>query len=256
MEGEIVGSNCVINWGSVGLFGPLTVRPDLWDRGIAKRLLEPTIERFAAWRTEHLGLFTFPHSPKHLGLYQKFGYWPRALVAVMAKPVTRGQSTVRWSRLSEIPESERSGCVQACREVTDSVYDGLNVEREIKAVASQTIGDTVLLSDDARLAGFGVCHFGPGSEAETKDVCFVKFGAVRGGAGAAERFERLLDACEALAVAQGHARLVACVNTGRHEAYRRMLARGFRTEFTGVAMHRFNAPGYDRPDVFVVDDWR
>ena len=146
--------------------------------------------------------------------------------------------------------------MQECREVTDSVYAGLNVEREIQAVAMQAIGDTIVLRDDAELAGFGVCHYGPGSEAETKDDCFVKFGAVREGDGAAGRFERLLDACEALAMAQGLSRLVACVNTGRHEAYRRMLARGFRTDFTGVAMHRFNAPGYDRPDVFIADDWR
>ena len=25
------------------------------------------------------------HSPKHLGLYQKFGFWPRFLTAIMAK---------------------------------------------------------------------------------------------------------------------------------------------------------------------------
>src|SRR6266545_1346692 len=47
--GRLVGSNFVTNWGSVGLFGPLTVHPELWDRGIAKRLLEPTMELFAAW---------------------------------------------------------------------------------------------------------------------------------------------------------------------------------------------------------------
>src|SRR5262249_28834310 len=35
---EIVGSNFASNWGSVGFFGPLTIRPDLWDRGVGKRL--------------------------------------------------------------------------------------------------------------------------------------------------------------------------------------------------------------------------
>jgi hypothetical protein len=79
---------------------------------------------------------------------------------------------------------------------------------------------------------------------------------VRAGNGADERFERLLDAAEGFAAAQGLTSLVACVNTGRCQAYRRMLARGFRTSFTGVGMHRFNAPGYNRPDVFLVDDWR
>ncbi|MGH7347142.1 MAG: GNAT family N-acetyltransferase, partial [Candidatus Rokuibacteriota bacterium] len=245
LGGELVGSNCLIHWGKVGLFGPLTVRPDLWDRGVAKRLLEATMERFESGRSEHLGLFTFPNSPKHLGLYQKFGYWPRSLIAVMTKPLARHLPPTRWSRLSTLAPDEHAGAVRACRAVTDSVYDGLDVEREITAVASQAIGDTVLVQDGAALAGFGVCHYGPGSEAETNDVCFVKFGAVRGGGGSGERFERLLDSCEALAIDQGHAQLVACVNTGRHEAYRRMLARGFRVDFTGIAMHRHHAPGYD-----------
>lgn len=51
-------------------------------------------------------------------------------------------------------------------------------------------------------------------------------------------------------------RLFAGVNTSRQEAYYRMIARGFRTEITGVAMHKPNQPGYSRPDVFVLDDWR
>ena len=45
-DGEIVGSNFAARWGSVGFFGPLTVRPDLWDRRIAQRLMDPIIECF------------------------------------------------------------------------------------------------------------------------------------------------------------------------------------------------------------------
>ena len=32
-DGALVGSNFAASWGSFGLFGPLTVRPDLWNRG-------------------------------------------------------------------------------------------------------------------------------------------------------------------------------------------------------------------------------
>jgi GNAT superfamily N-acetyltransferase len=81
---------CLItSWGSVGFFGPLSVRPELWDQGVASRLMEATVALFDRWGTAHAGLFTFAHSAKHLGLYRKFGFWPRFLTPVMAKPVTR-----------------------------------------------------------------------------------------------------------------------------------------------------------------------
>ena len=35
LDGEVVGSNFATKWGSFGFFGPVTVRVDLWDRGIA-----------------------------------------------------------------------------------------------------------------------------------------------------------------------------------------------------------------------------
>jgi hypothetical protein len=50
--------------------------------------------------------------------------------------------------------------------------------------------------------------------------------------------------------------LIAGVNTSRDSAYRQMLAHGFRIEIIGVAMHRPKEPGYNRPDVFAIDDWR
>ena len=46
INNEVVGSNFAANWGSVGFFGPLTIRPDLWDRGVGRRLMEPIMECF------------------------------------------------------------------------------------------------------------------------------------------------------------------------------------------------------------------
>jgi hypothetical protein len=85
----------------------------------------------------------------------------------------------------------------------------------------------------------------------------VKFGAVRPGPpGSAERFAALLDACGDLAVGSGMGNLVAGVNLGREEAYRAMLERGFKTQIQGVTMHRPNEPGYSRPGLYILDDWR
>jgi hypothetical protein len=51
-------------------------------------------------------------------------------------------------------------------------------------------------------------------------------------------------------------KVLAGANMARHEAYRHLVARGYRTEIQGVTMHRDNDPGYSRPGVYVLDDWR
>lgn len=255
INNEVVGSNFATNWGSVGFFGPLTIRPDLWEKGVGKRLMEPIIECFDKWQTRHAGLFTFAHSQKHIGLYQKFGFYPRFLTAIMSKPVEPTGRASMWTKFSDAPTSERAAILDACRELTGAIYEGLDVEHEIRAVADQELGDTILLWDNSKLTGLAVCHGGAGTEAGS-GVCYVKFGAVRSGADAEQGFNRLLDALEEMASSKNLSRLAAGVNTARHEAYRQMLARGFRTDVLGVVMNKPNEAGYHRPGVYLIDDWR
>jgi GNAT superfamily N-acetyltransferase len=255
-DGELLGSNFATNWGSVGFFGPLSTRPDLWDGGIGQRLVAPACDAFESWGIRHAGLFTFAQSAKHVGLYGKFGFHPRFLTAIMAAAPAQLSANNAWSRYSELPEAQRAEVEDATRELSDELYDGLDLRAEIRTVLARNLGDTVLVWDgDSHLAGFAICHLGPVSEAGD-GVCFVKFGAVRPGAGAEDRFAALLDACAGVAIAAGMTTVVAGVNTAREEAYRAMLARGFRTHIQGVTMHRPNEPGYSRPGLFVLDDWR
>ena len=246
-DGEIVGSNIVTNWGSVGFFGPLTVRPDLWDTGVGKLLMEPTMECFERWGTRHAGLFTFSHSAKHVGLYSKFGFWPRFLTTVMSKPVQDFNSPSAWSTFSSLDATGKEARVNECRKLAGNICPGMDLTGEIRAVDDHQLGDTVLLAD----GGFAICHCGAGTEAGEGNV-FVKFGA----AGSAEAFGSLLVACEAFAASREASRLHAGVNLARENAARLMRKRGFRTEIQGVTMHRPNEPGYSRPDAYVMDDWR
>ena len=255
-DGELAGSNFAVNWGSVGFFGPLSIRPDRWDSGVGQRLVAAVSDQFEDWGTRHAGLFTFAQSAKHVGLYGKFGFHPRFLTAIMAAPARPADTARNWSRHSELSETQRTEAEAATRELTEQLYDGLDLRAEIRTVLARKLGDTVLTWDgDSRLAGFAICHCGPASEAGA-DCCFVKFGAVRPGPGAEGGFAALLDACAALAVAAGMTNVVAAVNLAREEAYRAMLARGFRTQIQGVAMHRPNEGGYSQPGLFVLDDWR
>jgi ribosomal protein S18 acetylase RimI-like enzyme len=254
LDGKLVGSNFATNWGSVGFFGPLTVRPDLQERGIARALLAKTMEQFDTWETRHVGLFTFSHSPKHIALYQKYGFYARFLTAIMSAKAVR-QSVAGWFRFSELSQVQREDALQSCRDVAATVYPGLDLSGEIGATHAQGLGDIVLVEGARGIAAFAVCHYGPRSEAGA-DTCFVKFGAVRDGRSAEHDYLRLLDACEALAVAAGMSNLLAGANMARHEAYRHLVARGFRTEIQGVTMHRQNDPGYCCPGAYIIDDWR
>ena len=164
-------------WGAFGFFGPLTVHPGLWDHGIGSRLLRPVLEAFDRWEVRQAGLFTFADSPKHLGLYQKHGFWPRALTVITTKEVEASAATP-FELLAGARGKDVAG-------LTDRVFPGLDLRREIVAASEQGLGDTVLLRSDGELDGMAVCHCGAGSEAGS-DSCYVKFGAVRPGEGAVD----------------------------------------------------------------------
>jgi GNAT superfamily N-acetyltransferase len=255
LDGELVGSNFATHWGSVGFFGPLTVRPDLWGRGIASRLLEPTMETFAGWQTTHHGLFTFAESPKHHALYLKFGFYPRFLTPLLAKSVRPIAAPAGLRRFSAVPEVDRDDCLRGCRAVTTSLYPGLDLTSEIRATEAGGLGDTLLLAESNAITGLAVCHFGKGTEAGGA-TAYVKFAAVRCGSHAHGDFLRLLDACQSAAADERATRLVAGVNLAREHAYRALVRYGFDANVVGVAMHSGNDPGYSRPEVFALDDWR
>lgn len=263
--GNFVGSNFIANWGSVGIFGPLTIHPDFWDKGIAKHLLNKTMEIFEELNIRHVGLFTFPQSAKHIHLYQKYGFWPRFLTAVMLKSLSpefsekKSQDNISWTKYSDISKEQSPEILDNCYALTDSIYNGLNLKIEIESVEKQKLGDTILLIDDktGKLVGFGICHCGPNTEAGS-NTCYVKFGAVSSSEDRSEsaNFDELIGCCEQFAASQGLSKLNAGVNIGNLGAYRKMIGKGFKTELQGVIMTKNNDPGYHVDGIYAIDDWR
>ena len=255
VDGEVAGSNLVAKWGTVGFFGPLTVRPDLWNAGVAKRLLEATLEMFSEWRVTHAGLYTFSASVKHVALYQKFNFWPRYLTLNMARAVRAELAAHENAGYSRLSPAAKQGALEDCRKIIGQIYPGLDVSLEIRSVDSQRLGETVLLYENSELAGFAVVHCGAGTEAGP-DICYVKFAAIKPGVAADRHFSELLDRCESFAASQGAAKLTGGVNAARDRAYRSMLDQGFRAESQGLVMQRGDETGYNRSDVYLIDDWR
>jgi len=252
LGGRLIGSNFAVRWGSVGFIGPLTLHPDYWGRGFSPRLIQATLDLLAVWGVEAVGLFTFPQSPLHLHLYQKFDFWPRFLTVILTRPAKSPQPQVAGA--FDLSESD-SDCKQVFREFADAIYPGLDLWREIDAVRRQGLGQVVTLRDSGTLAGMAICHFGPGTEAGS-GTCYVKFGGVRPGPGAGSRFDSLLDACNWLASGRGLNRIVLGINTACHDAHLRALSRGYRSEKHGVSMYLRDHPAFHRPDCYVISDWR
>lgn len=258
-DGILVGSNVVSRWGSLGWFGPLTVTPQLWDQGIARALLDETDSIMDRWGVTHRGLFTFGHSPKHVSLYQRYGYWPRFLTPILEKSLvphtTEKASSTVGRQFSLLSDREADEALREARELTGSLLAGLDLTGEIRSVQHQRLGETILSYGDSRLVGLGICHIGIGSEAGT-GAGYVKFAAVAPDAQSGRHLRELLGAIEEKASSVGASRIEAGVNLSHPEAYRILRNHGFRTTFIGVAMQSPNEPGYHRDDLLVVDDWR
>jgi hypothetical protein len=195
---------------------------------------------------------------------------------VISKKNNNNRTNLKWLRYSKLfckhseldntqqqEDKEEVKYLDVCSRITNAIYEGLDLRLEIRSVKKQGLGDTVLLLDDENnndnygntVVGFGVCHCGAGSEAGS-NTCYIKFGAVKPGPTAGNNFDKLLDACEAFAAEERMSRIVAGANTGRYAAYRKMLARGFQTDMLGISMQRYNDSGYNKSNVYVIDDWR
>lgn len=255
LDGELVASGLLMNWGSVGILGPLTVHPDHWGHGIARHMMAPMIDEIDRRNHEFVGLITHPQSPSHIRLYEAHGFWMERITGVMAKPVDPGVDNGDWGLISGLSGGAAERAFATCRRIADSNFPGLDLTHEIRAVNDRGLGEVVLLERKDATVGFAICHHGPGTEGGSAEFR-IKFGAVTRGGDAPDDFRRLVAACECAAAERGATQLAAGANSGRAHAYRILQEAGMRTTMNGVAMMRPGTEGYNRPDVFVTDDWR
>lgn len=260
LDGKILACGFVMDWGSVGLLGPLTVDVEAWGRGIGRAMMDAMTRYMDSRGFSLQGLFTHPQSPTHIRLYEAYGFRMSRITAVMEKLVEGAPELPVTARLfSELVAADRHATLGECRRIADGIHPGLDLTNEILSIVESGFGDVILLSDGDALTGFACCHQGAGSEAGSPQT-LVKFAAVLPGADARARFERLMAACEKFAASRHTKRLVAGTNTGRSACYDAMLGLGFRSWMNGIAMLKpaagVDADGYNRPEVFLVDDWR
>lgn len=256
IDGQLVACGFVMNWGDVGIFGPLTVDVRFWGRGIARAMMDAMMAYMDAQGFALQCLFTHPQSATHIRLYEEYGFRMQRVTGVMDKHVDGAhQMPAKTTLFSSLGEGERETALKQCRAIANGIYPGLDLTGEILSIANCGFGDTLLIGGPGDATAFACCHQGAGSEAGSAQA-LIKFAAVTPGPNASAIFDALVDSCAAFAASRGVARLVAGTNTGRQECYEALLEKGFRTWMNGIAMIRPNDPGYNRSGRFVIDDWR
>jgi GNAT superfamily N-acetyltransferase len=267
ISGELVAVAFATVWGSVGVFGPVAVQPGRWNTGVGRKLLQQSVCFFKESSVTDMVLCTFPDSVKHVSFYQKFGFFPDHLIAMVSKLVPDGSVSpgdLDLDLYSVHSSSRRQEVLSECREITESIYAGLDLSKEIEVAEKLSIGETVLLRKNSKLEAFAICHYGPGSETET-DVLYIKFAAAASAPDDLhidsteekdEIFRALLAKCSILAQRKNLNMIFFGVNTARQEAYKVVLEEGFKIDSLSIAMQSPNRPIYNRPGVYVIDDWR
>jgi len=255
IEDRLVGSSLGASWGSLGVFGPISTHPDTWNRGTARHLIPPVLERLKALGARHIAFFTFAESTKHIALYQKFDFWPRFLTAIMTRPVDVDAAPPASTRYSNIASADRAYWLDACRSLTTEVREGLDLTSEVHTAHSHGHGDAIFLTEGSRILAVALCEYGRKSPAGGGS-CLIRFAAVRPDLENEMRFGQLIAACGTLAAREGLKQLVACVNASRPKAYRHLLSMGFRAQRNGVAMHCPNEDAYNQTASYILDDLR
>jgi len=264
-DGKIVGAAVAVMWGTLGLVGPIAVLTNYQNQDSGQQLLAACQEFFDENKATLQGVCTYAYSPRHLVLYQKFGYKPKGLVVITAKHLDRREVVnaaakpakpgLGVRRYSSLEEAKKKPVMQKIRRITNAIWRGMDVAKEIEIVDGLALGDTLLLEKGREVIGFAVCHMPPNSEAP-HGAAYVKFLAIDGRHKKPEHLHALLASVEDMAATAQLQQVVAPVYTYYWTAYQTLLERGYHLDFMMVRMKRGKQEDYEDAADLVLDDWR
>jgi len=263
-DGKIVGAAVAVMWGTLGLVGPVAVLTNYQNQDIGQQLLAACQEFFDENKATMQGVATYPYSPKHLVLYQKFGYQPKGLVVIAVKHLDRREAGhaskparpgLAVRRYSSLEEAKKKPAMLKFHRITNAIWRGMDVGKEVEIVDGLALGDTLLLEKGREVIGFAIVHMPPNSEAP-HGAAYVKFLAIDSRHRRPEHLHLLLSSVEEMASAAQLTQVVAPAYTYYWTAYQTLLERGYHVDFTMVRMKRGKQEGFEDGADLVLDDWR
>jgi len=261
--GKLVGAALAVTWGTVGIIGPVAVLTNYQNQTIGQQLIQACEGFFEENKTTLTGVVTYPASPKHLYVYHKFGYRPKALTAIMSRALGRdgaaGARAVRAGvgvrRYSTLEETKKKATLARFHRITNAVCRGMDLAKEVEIVDGLALGDTALFERGREVVGFAVYHV-PGVSEAPQGALYVKALVIDPLQKKVENLESAVAAMEDLAHDLGLPRVILPVYTRYWAAYSALLKCGYQTDFTMIRMQRGKQEDYEDPSHLVLDDWR
>jgi predicted N-acetyltransferase YhbS len=263
---KIVGAALAVTWGSVGILGPVAVLTNYHNQTIGQQLIRAAQGFFEENKATLHGCVTYPTSPKHLFLYHKFGYKPKALTAIMSRIIDRtppaaapapkpAKTAVVVRRLSTLEEAKKKAVLARIHRITNAICRGMDLSKEVEIVDGLALGDTLLLERGRDLVGFAIYHT-PGVSEAPAGALYVKYLAIDPAQRKVEHLVEFIGAVEALGRELGVQRVILPVYTKYWVAYSTLVQCGYQIEFSMIRMQRGKQEDYEDPADLVLDDWR
>src|SRR5881296_2094065 len=152
---KIVGAALAVTWGTVGILGPVAVLTNYQNQTIGQQLIRASQGFFEENKAALHGCVTYPTSPKHLFLFHKFGYRPKALTAVMSRAIDRaparaavpkpGKAALAVRRFSALEETKKKATLARMHRITNAICRGMDLSKEVEIVDGLALGDPLLL---------------------------------------------------------------------------------------------------------------
>ena len=229
-RGEIAAFNMVHASGREGWMGPLAVRTDRQSAGHGKEIVREGIEHLRRRGVDVIGLETMPRTMDNIGFYSGLGFIPSHLTITLTLDGVLSDKPAPL--ISRLDTGGREEALEACRALLDAVQPGYDYTREIELTDQLSIGETILLRERGRLAGFALCHTAPLVEGRVREELRVLKLVLADHGSLDAMTSALCDLCR-----RGGARRVAFrIQSEYGTAYQRLVARGARVRWTDLRM--------------------
>ena len=166
-RGEIAAFNMVHRSGIEGWMGPLAVCTEYQSGGTGTEVVERGIAWLKAMGATIIGLETMPRTMDNIGFYSGLGFNPGKLTITLTLEAQASDHAPEL--LGRLGARDRDDEMMAVRALVDDVAPGFDFTREIELTDALSLGDTLLLREKGKLAGFALCHTAPLVEGRARE---------------------------------------------------------------------------------------